>query len=414
LSELERKLLGCLSTPEQIAAVWEAGLRPEAFEDPVCRRVYAFVIDYWVANQAAPTDYVLAQEVPGFSRPAEVEEATAWLAERLQRRYVINQLQEMLRQAATTAMDDPVGTLRTLYQRSYDAAEAVAPRLGRSDMRDPEGRRRRYFERQQRPGGIGLPLGIEELDAHTGGVMPGELVALGGFAKTGKTFFLVNAAVNLRKAGYLPILFTLEMSVAEVEDRIDAMYSGVSYARLVHGQLTLDEAKALRAAQDDLAERGGILVESPDTGDRTVASMINRARRAGADFVLIDQLSHMEAGYRTRDLKEHHGAVMKQLSTEISRPGKELPCMIAVQLRRPESGASTTAAQTIELHHFANAAEIEREVDLALGLTRTAEERRNNMMQLHILGARRSDTRRWALEWQLSECSRIRALQEMS
>jgi len=411
LSSLERKLLAHLTDPAEITKIWDQGLRAEVFEEPVCRAVFTFTINYWLNTQmqSAPTAYVIEHELPGFRFETDVEEDPVWLAEALQRRFVTNQLQEMLTDAASTSVADPAGTLKKLHAAAYDAAEAVAPRNTRSDMTNIDERRRRYTERETRPGGIGLTLGLAELDAHTGGLMPGELAAIGAFSKTGKTFFLANAAVALRKAGHLPIIFTLEMNLAEIEDRIDAFFSGVSYNRLTHSRLTIEEMRNYHAGQEHLRDIGGILVENSEVGDRTVATLVNRARHAGADFILIDQLSHMEASKKTRDLKEHHADIMKGLSTEISRPGKEIPCVIAVQLRRPDTGGGAN----IELHHFANAAEIEREVDLALGLSRSSEEFRNHAMRLHILGARRSAPKSWLCQWELTERSRIEVLEEI-
>ncbi|QDH91788.1 DnaB-like dsDNA helicase [Mycobacterium phage Phrappuccino] len=410
MSEIERKLLTCLTDPAEIAKVYDLGLASEVFEEPMCRRAYDFIVGYWADNQMAmaPTRFVLEQELPGFRFEDNVEESVTWLAEKLRERWVTNQLQEMLTDAASHSVSDPYGTLKKLHQVAYDAAEAVAPRLTRSDMSNIDERRERYRNRSERPGGIGLPLGIDELDAHHGGVMPGEVVVVGAYSKVGKTMFLVNTATSLRKAGYTPIIFTLEMGISEIEDRIDAMFSGVSYNRFTKGDLHLDELQAWRTAQEQLHEMGGIHVESPEEGQRTVAQLANRARHVGADFLIIDQLSHMEPGKNTRDLKEHHGTIMKQMSVELSRPGKELPCLLAVQLSRD----SLNPAEPISMKHFANAAEIEREADLLLALSRTGEERRNRMMKLHMLGSRRSDIKDWMLRWDLIDRTHISVLEE--
>ncbi len=117
MSEIERKLISALmSAPEEITKVYDMGLRDVVFEDPLCRSVYALTIDYWLESQMekAPTCYIVSTERPGFKFVDNVEEATTWLAEKLQKRYVTNQTQEMLREAATTSVEDPIGTLRTL------------------------------------------------------------------------------------------------------------------------------------------------------------------------------------------------------------------------------------------------------------------------------------------------------------
>lgn len=405
---LESKVLAYMTDADQIAKAWDMGLRVEAFEDPMCRAIYAFTVGYWLDNQmqAAPTPFIIEHELPGFKLETQVEESLTWLVESLQRRYVSNQLQAMVLTAAKDTRSDPIGALRQLYGSAYEVSESVTPRLTRSVMDNIAERRQRYAERANRPDGIGFTLGVPELDAHTGGLMPGELAVVGAYAKTGKTMFLVNTAAALRREGRNPIVFTLEMSIAEIEDRIDAMYSGVSYNRLTRGQLTLDEVRALHDAQERLHDGGGIMVESPEGEARTVAAMVNRARQVGADYIIIDQLSHMEPGKRVRDLKEHHATIMKQLSTELSRPGREIPCLLAVQLNRE----SQNSGEPVSMKHFANASEIEREMDIALALERNAEERRNKMMRLHILASRRAESGSWALRWDLTDRTEISAL----
>lgn len=409
MSDVERRFVSHLTTPEAIAEAWELGIRPEIFLDPLCAAVYGFSVEYWFDShmQMAPTALVLEHEFPGFTTEP-TEETLAWLAGDMQRRYATNQLQNMVRQAASTSVEEPVDTLRQLYADAYDASESIAPRTTRSDMSvNVDERRQRYGEREQFPDGIGLTLGIDALDIHTGGLMPGELAVVGAFSKTGKSFFLCNAAVALHQAGHTPMLFTLEMSRREMEDRIDALYSGVSYNRLVHAKLKKDEQEALALAQEQLAKAGSLLVESPDEGDRTVSYLVNRARQAGADYILIDQLSFMEATGRWRTTKEHHANIMKGLKNEIRRSGREVPCLMAVQLNRDslDEGA--------QLKNFADASEVERFCDLALGLERNNEERMSHVMRCHILGSRRSEKKSWQLHWELTTSSRISVLQEV-
>ena len=415
-SDLEHQLLTILiDDVDEIANALKSGVRAEVFEDPQCRAVFDLIVGYWQANGTAPTRYVVDTELPGFPYADQVDVAPSWLIEQLRRRFARNQCQALLIEAAAEAKEDPYAALRTLYNTAYAATETITPGKVRSDMSDVVARRERYVTRTERTGGVGLPLGIAQLDEHTGGLMPGELAVIGGHPAGGKSFFLVNSAVALRRAGFTPILFTLEMSIAEMEDRVDALWSGVSFNRLSRSRLTDEELIRYRDGQDELAEAGGIHIESPEIGDRTVGALVTRARQAGADMILIDQLSHMEAGRSTRDLKEHHASIMKQLSIEISRHGQEIPCVFAAQLRRPsdnQRGGGPDAA-TIEMHHFANAAEIEREVDLAIGLACTGEERRQNTKRLHILKGRRFNTRSWMCRWQLTDESRIDVMSDL-
>lgn len=408
---LEQKILAQMSNAQEVSRIWELGLRAEVFEEPINQAVFNFIINYWQTNEMrlAPTRDVLRYEFPGIHIAEDVEESTLWLVEALQRRYATNKLQNILRAAAVTSSEDPLGTLRSLWGEAYSASETVAPRFDRVNMADTvEDRRQRYGLREDNRG-IGMTLGIPALDAHTNGLLPGELAAVGAFSKVGKTVFLIHAATQARRQGFTPVVFTLEMSIPEIEDRIDAFYSQVSYNRLTHGELTMQEMQTLRAAQDELSTLGPLYVEKPERGERTVRNLTNRARQLGADYMIIDQLSFLDPDSGNhRDLTSKHSEIIFNLKAEISRESAgAIPCLLAVQLNR----ASLQQDNGIGLQNFANTSSIEQTVDIALGLSRTREERANRVMRLDILGARRSDIQSWLLRWELTNSSRIDVLE---
>jgi len=402
VSDLEKKLLGRLLEPADIAEVWDCGVRAEHFENPLLQAVFNFTVDYWQSSQmrSVPTRWVLEQEFSGYHPPTGVTEEVFELASLLRRRYVTNQLQEMLRKAAVDSHVDPLSALKELHAAAYAATETVTPRLTRVNMADTaEQRKEGYLHTGPHAAQIGVPYGIDLLDSYTGGIYPGELSVVGAFAKTGKTWFLCNAAVAALRAGFRPVIFTLEVSFADIQQRIDALYSGVGYNHITRNTLTEEQRRQLCEAVDDLASRGGIAIERPDPGDRTVSHIVTRTRQLAGDYLIIDQLSRLESGIATRSTKELRAAVMSQLSTEISRSDSKIPCLMAVQQRRGDEEPT--------LESFADAAEIEREVDMALGIYRNAELRHAQQMRCSILGSRRSDATAFLLDWQLTGVTRI-------
>ena len=158
------------------------------------------------------------------------------------------------------------------------------------------------------------------------------------------------------------------------------------------------------AARDEIVEYGGIQIEAPEQGDRTVTSLLTRARQFGAGYLLSIQLSEMEPGHKVRSLKEHHASIMKQLTTEISRPGHEIPTILAAQLRRND--------EVITLESFSNATEVEAYADILFGLWRSRDMRSNSCMALDILGSRRCDLANYLLHWDLSTRTEIRIAEE--
>lgn len=407
---LERKLLAALvDNPGEIARVFDMGLREELFEEPLSNRVFTFMKDYWLSTQMqkAPTRFVVESQHPGFIlEVSEDQPDPAWLALMLIKRFATNNVQKIAQAAATTCHDDPIKTLHAMMADAYKAAEAILPRHSRTDMAENvEERRRRYALREQGIG-VGVTLGLPELDDHTGKLLPGELAAIGAFSKVGKTMMIAKAAMEARRLGWKPIIFSLEMPVDEIEDRMDAMFSGVSYNQLSKRRLDLDGMRALFSSQDETAALGlGMRIESPDEGERTVAHLLARARHTGSNYVLIDQLSFMEETQKYPSEKQRQGSILKQLKNEIGRESRgKVPCVLAVQLRRE----SLERKEGPELNDFADAAEVERTCDLLLGLSRTPSQRMERNMRLDVLGGRRCEIASWLLKWDLIDSTTIR------
>jgi replicative DNA helicase len=407
MSELERKLLAKITTPEELAEAWEIGIRAEHFEEPIFQAIWNFTVDYWHSSQgkAVPTVWALQEEFPTYA-PVQAPEETFYLAEKLRMRWTANGIQEVMRTVAPKTLSDPMGALKEMAAAAYSLGELTVRRATRTNLADTVERRRSdYAQRQDYPQGLGAPYGLDLLDLHTGGLLPGELCILGARAKTGKTMLGLHAMVSALKQGYKPLVFSLEMSLKEIEKRIDCLFSGVSYDRLLHGRLCDEELERLHTAQDELVNLGGIQVEMPEEGDRTVGSLLARTRQFGANYVFIDQLTFMEPGQKVQSLKEHHATIVKALKINISRPGQEIPCILAHQMRRDD--------EELSMASFSNATEIEQTADILLGLSRNQDLYNNAAMLCEILGSRRSDHAKFLLQWQLKERTHIAAQEQL-
>jgi replicative DNA helicase len=415
---LERKLLSLLTTNAACVRVWEQGLRSVVFEEPINRAVFDWMLEYWRDNQMKlpPTWVVMEHEFPGMQFEDEVEESVDWLIDRLKDRYLINQAQSCMLSTAKDIDADPAGTVQRSWREMYDLVELTMPRHARSDMAtNVSERRERYRARNDGQNLNGVTMGLREVDTHTRGLLPSELCAVAAYTKTGKSFLLANTFVAAHKAGLVPIMFTLEQRIPEMEDRIDALYSGVSYGHLESGTLTFEDSRVLQAAQNEMQDRGPAYVERPARGDRTVKNMVSRARQLGANYLLIDQLSFIDADREytgDRALTAKHGDLIFELKDEISRESAgALPCMIAVQLNR-ETQRDRANGGRGGLANFANSSMIEQTVDFAFGLWRNDEMRSNHSMGLDIMGCRRGEKNNWLLRWELSERSAIDVREE--
>lgn len=418
MSDVETKLLSKMTQLEHIRKVHEMGLREECFEDPYHQLMFTFMMDYWLTAQMkqAPTWIVMETEYPSIPLDREVEETVEWCVEWLQKRYKKNRIQDIVRRAALGMEEDPDGILTQLWQEAYDVKQIVSPRNIVSDMsQNIQERRERYNRDKDNVDLIGVTFGLAELDEHTRGLFPGELAAVAARTKVGKSWLLANDFVSAHKTGKRPLLFTLEMDIAEMEDRIDCLYSGVSYSDFVRRSLGVDDIIKLEAARKEMGEKGIAPLARPERGDRTVRAMTTRARQHGADLILIDQLSWVDAEHHysgDKAMQMKHGELVEDLKQDVSSASAgKLPCFIAIQLNRKTMERDNNHGRGA-LENFANSDVIGQTVDIALGLWRNQDMRNSNLMGMDIMGTRRCDAKSWLLNWHLSSRTEIRIAEE--
>jgi len=419
MSDVERKLISRMVNSDDIRRVYDMGLRAEVFEDPYHRLMFEFMTDYWLQSQMKqpPTWVVMENEFPSIPLERDVEETTEWCVRWLQERFKKNRIQDLVRRAAERMDNDPDAALSLLWQESYDIRQVVAPRNTRVDMSEnAQARRERYNAEKDSADLLGVTFGLEELDEHTRGLRPGELAAVAARTKVGKSWLLANAFVAAHKAGLRPMLYTLEMDIPEMEDRIDCLYSGVSYAAFTRRQLSVDDVVRLEEARRAMSQEGPALLARPERGNRTVRVMTTEARQHGADVLLVDQLSWIDAerhytGDRAMQMK--HGELIADFKQDISSASSgKIPGFIAIQLNRQTMARDATGGGRGSLENFANSDMIGQTVDIALGLWRNQDMRNSNLMGMDIMGTRRCDAKSWLLNWHLNTRTEIRIAEE--
>jgi replicative DNA helicase len=399
-----------LVDPLNIKKMWDAGVRGEHYVDPLNRAVFDFSIQYWLESKmkVAPTEEVLCHEFPAFEFD-EAKETAQWISRKLKERYISNQLQDSLRDAARLTGDgEPEKALNQIFKETWAITQKTSTRVNKSDTSENvDIRWNRYLDRSTFTGDVrGVPLGLTEIDRHTNGLLPGELAVIVGYAGTGKSHMLVHTMKSLREAGKTPYLATMELSVEDMEERLDAHQSGVGYHGIQTGKMGREEWAKLKEAQERYADMGRIYIEKPRRGERTVQHIVNRARELGADCILIDQLSGMEAIGKYQSEKQAVDEIIESLKDEISEDESSmLPCFMAVQFNRESQklkGGSRGGGQHIALSNV-----ITEKVDIAYGLYGPKEVRVNNSMIIEIIKNRRGAPGAWLLGWSLDKKTEI-------
>lgn len=145
------------------------------------------------------------------------------------------------------------------------------------------------MEKMHRGEWHGLSTGFRELDHMTGGWQKGDLIIVAGRPSMGKTAlamsFALTAAQTERKS---TVIFSLEMSTSQLQQRLMCMMAQASLSALRNGELSREKYTALVSAGGELSDLP-LYIDDGVTLD--VAAMRSRVRRVrGVGLVVIDYL----------------------------------------------------------------------------------------------------------------------------
>jgi replicative DNA helicase len=249
----------------------------------------------------------------------------------------------------------------------------------------------------------GLTFGLDEIDHHTMGVKDGELAIFAGFAGSGKSWMSGKCALSEWRRGRQTVLITLENTVDMTIDRMACMMAGIAYEKWQRG--TVDEGGLIRfhtmRQRIQETEHAPVVIQ-PDAGDRSPVALIHRARVCGAESVIIDQVSHVEAVQGSRSYKRNEtvAEVIREFKSLISEGREKLPLLLLAQIKR-EGQANARKTGRYVMDDLAESSEIERTADFVFSVIRQITETNEDGALWQTLKARRVQPKDWEMTWRL-------------
>jgi len=181
----------------------------------------------------------------------------------------------------------------------------------------------------------GVASGFRDLDRLTSGFQRGNLVIVAARPSMGKSAFSLCMAANLAVRHETPVaIFTLEMSKAEVTQRLMCSEAKVESQRLRSGRLAPEDWPRLTAACDKLA-KAPIFVD--DTGSVTMMEIRSKARRLKSKhpelgLIVVDYLQLMTSGTTAENRVQEVSQISRNL--KLLARDLDLPIVAMSQLSR--------------------------------------------------------------------------------
>jgi replicative DNA helicase len=181
----------------------------------------------------------------------------------------------------------------------------------------------------------GIPSGFRDLDRITSGFQEGNLIVVAARPGMGKSALGLGIAANVAVRHARPVaLFTLEMSKAEVTQRLMCSEAKVELHRLRTGRLASEDWPRLTAACDRLA-KAPIYVD--DTGSITMMEIRSKARRLKSKHpdlgvILVDYLQLMTSGTTAENRVQEVSQISRSL--KVLARDLDVPIVAMSQLSR--------------------------------------------------------------------------------
>lgn len=382
---LEHDLLEHLRVEESVTALCEEGFDPQIVSDLDIRSVAQWVIDYVSKYGKPPTRVVFDEEWSGFDEDPNPQLEVSYLLERLRQKYVRKQHREITEKLIDAT--DPDEFVNLIVDTSYDLWKKVSKRKHIATTDDYKVLIEKFKEEAKNPQER-FSFGFEPLDLVTGGgAKKGHLSFLAARPKRYKSWIALQAYVEQRKQGKIPVFFNLELSADEMYQRLLSMVSGISYTDLIYNRnMSISRWKIINDAMEKFSKLGPAYIITPPYEDRTVDKMMMEVKRVGGESVIIDQLSYIQPKGRYNSRDEGPKEVVH--SMKAAALSMEIPWYCICQINR--EGANLEEMATADKMGLTRA--IEETCDILLGLHRTKDQASRNIIQMGIIESRHSQS----------------------
>jgi replicative DNA helicase len=350
--EAEQAVLGAILLDNDAIVAAMEHIGPEDFYRAAHQRIYEAMVELF--DEAEPVDLVtlstrlkdrgLLEEVGGIGYLTELANGVPTAANVAYYAQIIEE-KSMLRRLIRTATQ--------IVSSGYAGADDVHELISDAERRILEisGRRGEgfvpirdvlmdVFERVEflynHKGGItGIPSGFPDLDRLTSGFQRSDLIIVAARPSVGKTAFALNVAQNVGvRAKETVAIFSLEMSAAQLVQRMICAEANVDASRMRSGHLEGDDWEKLTMAIGTLSEAAIYIDDSPAITTADIRAKCRRLKQErGLGLIVIDYLQLIHGRGRSGDNRQQEVSEISRSLKQIARE-LEVPVIALSQLSR--------------------------------------------------------------------------------
>ena len=217
---------------------------------------------------------------------------------------------------------------------------------------------------------IGIPTGLQRLDALTGGWRGGQLIVLAGRPRMGKSATMLHFARAAAIAGVPVCLYSAEMPNTQLAGRMLVGGSGVNSGSFRTGDIDADSWHELERAAADLSAMPVYLNDRANITIGAIRSQCKAMRRRGrCGMVIIDYLQLLDTATRNANSTREREIAAASRAAKLLAKELDVPVILLSQLSRK---IEERTDKTPMLSDLRESGAIEQDADMVLFLDRPA------------------------------------------
>ncbi len=172
-------------------------------------------------------------------------------------------------------------------------------------------------------GTVGIPTGFKGLDGLLGGLQKSDLVVFAGRPGMGKTSWILTVAMQAARRGARVAIFTMEMGVEQMVQRLLSMETGIKIGQLRTANINPREQTRLTEAIGRISNLPLFIDDTPSIAPIEMRTKCRRLQHEyGLDMVMVDYMQLMSAGkaYENNRVQEisYISRALKELARELN------------------------------------------------------------------------------------------------
>jgi replicative DNA helicase len=335
--------------------------------------IWASIKTYYYKYKGVPDVELLVEKYPEFV-PAPSKAATAYLVDELRNEFLSAKLRDMLLGGGQALSGHAPTAVIHAMQKELAELEKYTTAVRDLDITDYKKAELHYEQTKAKAdlmgGSVGIPTGIKAIDmSYRTGLAPGHLVVVIGWPGKGKSWWTAYLAVAAWRAGFKPMIVSLEMSPETMRDRIYTVMGQGEFRNsdLVRGNVNLDRFDAY--GRNNFEDKPEFIVVSNQGYASVTPNLIQgKIEQHKPDLVIVDYHQLIDDNSKSENTTVRNMNVSRELK------------LLAVNNGIPVIDITAATAQEQSdrkdppmLHHVAWSKAIEYDADMAMAVHKDSD-----------------------------------------